>query len=194
MDTLNNQYTSYVSSYLNEVKFIADNIDQQKIVSLALQLREIRAQRGRLFIAGIGGSAANASHAVNDFRKIIHLETYAVTDNIAELTARINDDGWETSYANTLKVSRLNEKDALLVLSVSGGTANSSRSLIEAMYYAKTAGAKVFSIVGVTGGYANLMSDLCICIPNSDKKIVPHSEEWQGVIWHLIVNCIKESE
>lgn len=193
MEDISNQYTDYVSRYLDEVRFISNAINKEQIVEMALQLRELQQRNGRLFILGIGGSAANASHAVNDFRKIMNLETYAVTDNIAELTARINDDGWETSYSNSLKVSRLCANDAILVFSVSGGTDTASQSIVRAMNLAKEVAAKIYSIVGVNGGHAKTLSDICICIPSSDSKgIVPHAEEWQGVIWHLIVNCIKE--
>ena len=143
---------------------------------------------------GVGGSAANSSHAVNDFRKILGLETYCPFDNVSELTARINDDGWDTSISNWLKVSKINEKDAVMVYSVSGGGENTSQNLVQAMLAAREVGAKVFSITGRTNGEANRLADYPVVVPNvCEARVTPHTEEWQGVVWHLVVNVIKDS-
>ena len=154
-------------------------------------LAEIKSNNGRLFILGVGGSAANASHAVNDFRKLAGIETYAPTDNVAELTARTNDEGWETVFSGWLKISKLNSKDCLFILSVGGGNKerNVSTNLIEAIDLAKEVGAKVTGIVGRDGGYTAKYADVCLIIPMVDPDTVtPHSESFQTVLWHLMVS------
>ena len=182
----------YVATYLQETGQIVDTIDQTSIVRAAEVLRTIRDQAGRLFILGVGGSAANASHAVNDFRKILGMEAYAPTDNVSELTARVNDESWETVFESWLIGSRLSAQDGLLVFSVGGGSATASLNLVRAMDLAKERGAKIVSIVSRDGGRALQVSDACILIPVvADARITPHAEGWQGVVWHLLVNAIK---
>jgi D-sedoheptulose 7-phosphate isomerase len=184
-------FREYTRQYLQETRQIADSVDQQEIVKAIELLLELKEQGGRLFILGVGGSAANASHAVNDFRKIAGIETYAPTDNVAELTARTNDEGWNTTFSKWLQTSRLNEKDALLILSVGGGSATTSLNIKEAIDYAVEKKAKVAAIVSRDGGYARQKADVCVLVPVvSDSRITPHAEGWQGVIWHLIVNAI----
>ena len=182
----------YVATYLQETGQIVDTIDQTSIVRAAEVLRTIRDQAGRLFILGVGGSAANASHAVNDFRKILGMEAYAPTDNVSELTARVNDESWETVFESWLIGSRLSAQDGLLVFSVGGGSATASLNLVRAMDLAKQRGAKIVSIVSRDGGRALQASDACVLIPVvADARITPHAEGWQGVVWHLLVNAIK---
>ena len=184
--------TNYVAEYLKETRQIAETIDQTSIVNAAKVLTEIKNQEGRLFILGVGGSAANASHAVNDFRKILGMEAYAPTDNVSELTARVNDESWEEVFANWLKGSKLSAKDGLLIFSVGGGSATASLNLVRAMELAKERGAKIVSIVSRDGGRALQVSDACVLIPVVDNaRITPHAEGWQGVVWHLLVNAIK---
>jgi D-sedoheptulose 7-phosphate isomerase len=181
----------YVRQYLDETIRIAGVLDPATIVRIIAILRELKKRSGRLFILGVGGSAANASHAVNDFRKIAHIETYAPTDNVAELTAWTNDDGWEGVFVNWLKGSRFAAGDALLILSVGGGSEKASLNLVRAMEHAKEIGASIVSIVSRDGGKAKEMSDAALLIPIiSDERITPHAEGWQSVVCHLIVNCI----
>ncbi|MBR6451596.1 MAG: SIS domain-containing protein [Lachnospiraceae bacterium] len=183
----------YVEQYLKETVTIAQTVDQDEIEKRIGILKEVRKNEGRLFILGVGGSAANASHAVNDFRKIGGIETYAPTDNVSELTARTNDEGWETTFVEWLKTSRLNGKDAVMVFSVGGGSETTSLNIVNALKLAKERGAKVISVVSRNGGYAKQASDSCVLIPVvDDKRITPHAEGWQGVIWHLMVNAINE--
>lgn len=184
--------TSYVAEYLKETRQIVDTIDQTSIIRAAQVLAGIKKQEGRLFILGVGGSAANASHAVNDFRKIGCMEAYAPTDNVSELTARVNDESWESVFESWLKGSKLGANDGLLVFSVGGGSATASLNLVRAMDLAKERGAKVVSIVSRDGGRALQVSDACVLIPVvADARITPHAEGWQGVVWHLLVNAIK---
>jgi len=184
---------TYVDQYLSEVIEIAKKIDRSQISDLVTSIAEIRNNKGRIFFVGVGGSAANCSHAVNDFRKIAGIECYAVTDNVAELTARINDDGWSTSFSQWLKTSSMNERDALFVLSVGGGSLTTSHNIVEAIDYAKSQRAKILSIVSRDGGYARFHGDTCVLIPIVEKKrITPHAEEWQGIVWHLVVNWLCE--
>src|SRR5687768_1169423 len=160
----------------------------EKIVSL---LAELRQRKGRLFFLGVGGSAANCSHAVNDFRKIVGIEAYAPTDNVSELTARTNDEGWATVFVEWLKVSRLTAKDCVFVLSVGGGNLekNISPNLVMALQHAKSNGAKVTGIVGRDGGYTAKVADACVIIPTvNPETITPHSEAFQAVVWHLLVS------
>jgi D-sedoheptulose 7-phosphate isomerase len=181
----------FVARYLDQVGQVAAALDRGAISRLVDLLSDVRQSGGRLFILGVGGSAGNASHAVNDFRKIVGLEAYAPTDNVSELTARINDEGWETAYANWLKISRLVARDGVLVFSVGGGDAerNVSVNLVRAIEHAKAVGARVGGIVGRDGGFTAKMADACVIVPTVDPATVtPHSEAFQAVIWHLLVS------
>ena len=182
---------THASSFLQQTAAIAGNIDAESIESLANTLQEIRTNEGRLFVLGVGGSAANASHAVNDFRKLCAIETYAPTDNVSELTARTNDEGWETVFIEWLKTSRLNKNDGILVFSVGGGSRrkNVSVNLINALDYAKSIGSKILGIVGRDGGYTAQIADSAVIIPTIDDDLVtPHAEAYQAVIWHCLVS------
>jgi D-sedoheptulose 7-phosphate isomerase len=182
---------SYTDEYLREVKSIAGRIDSAAIEKMVEILVAIREQNGRLFFLGVGGGAGNASHAVNDFRKIAGIESYSPTDNVAELTARINDDGWETAYSAWLRGSNLNSKDGIFVLSVGGGNQEKSVSvnLVKAVDYARKVGAKVLGIVGRDGGYTGKIADSCVIIPTVNlNTVTPHTEAFQAVVWHLIVS------
>jgi D-sedoheptulose 7-phosphate isomerase len=182
---------SFSRSYFDEVSAILRKLDSDKIETLASRLAEVRARGGRLFILGVGGSAANASHAVNDFRKLCNFEAYAPTDNVAELTARTNDEGWETVFAQWLKGSRLNQADALLVLSVGGGDLEKkvSPNLVRALEFAREKRAAIFGIVGREGGYTAQVADVVIVVPTVQaERVTPHAEEFQSVIWHLLVS------
>ena len=182
---------SHSKEHLREAADILARLDPnvcEKAVSL---LAEIRARGGRLFILGVGGSAANASHAVNDFRKIAGMECYAPTDNVSELTARINDEGWATVFVEWLKGSRLSAKDGVLVLSVGGGNAEKkiSINLVLALQFAKERGSTILGIVGRDGGYTAQVADICLIIPTANPdKVTPHTEAFQAVIWHLLVS------
>jgi D-sedoheptulose 7-phosphate isomerase len=182
---------SFSEIFLQEVKVIVDGLDTGVIEKLAHELAEVRERSGRLFILGVGGSAGNASHAVNDFRKIVGIEAYAPTDNVSELTARTNDEGWSSVFEAWLRTSNLNQKDALLIFSVGGGDAerNVSPNLVSAINHAKSVHAKVFGIVGRNGGHTAKMADACVIVPtvNADH-VTPHSESFQAVIWHLLVS------
>lgn len=181
----------FVKGYLDETRMITDTISKEEIAKGIEILNKIKETDGRLFILGVGGSAANASHAVNDFRKIGNIETYAPTDNVSELTARTNDEGWETTFTEWLKVSRLNRNDAVMVLSVGGGSDSTSLNIVNALKLAKSVGSKVISIVSRDGGYAAKVSDAVILIPVvAEERITPHAEGWQGVVWHLMVNAL----
>jgi D-sedoheptulose 7-phosphate isomerase len=182
---------SYVTNYLDETVLIAKTIDKSSITALIKSLEGIRSQEGRLFILGIGGSAGNASHAVNDFRKIARIECYAPTDNVSELTARINDESWESVFASWLTTSKINKNDGVLVFSVGGGSEKTSYNLVKAMELAKSKGAKILSIVSRNGGSAKELSDVCVLVPVvNDKAVTPHAEGWQAVVWHLVVNAL----
>lgn len=182
---------NYIKTYLDQTKLIADSVDQDEIKKMIEILNNIKTTNGRIFILGVGGSAANASHAVNDFRKIAGIETYAPTDNVSELTARTNDEGWDTTFVEWLKTSNVNNNDAIMVFSVGGGSQTTSLNIVRALEYSKAVGAKVLSIVSRTGGYSREVSDACVLIPVVDeRRITPHAEGWQGVIWHLVVNAI----
>jgi len=181
----------YISQYLKETIEVAQTVSQEEIEKGVNILKETRNNGGRLFILGVGGSAANASHAVNDFRKIGKIETYAPTDNVSELTARTNDEGWETTFTEWLKISKINSKDVIMVFSVGGGSETTSLNIVNALKLGKENGAKVISIVSRTGGYSKQVSDACVLIPVvADERITPHAEGWQGVIWHLLVNAL----
>ena len=183
----------YIAQYLKETIEVAQTVSQEEIEKGVNILKETRNNGGRIFILGVGGSAANASHAVNDFRKIGKIETYAPTDNVSELTARTNDEGWETTFTEWLKISRINEKDTVMVFSVGGGSETTSLNIVNALKLAKEKGAKIISIVSRNGGYSKQASDACVLIPVvADSRITPHAEGWQGVVWHLMVNAINE--
>ena len=188
---------SYSASHMAEVAEIVQRIDLEKIEALVEELSIVKTRKGRLFILGVGGSAGNSGHAVNDFRKLAGIETYAPTDNVSEITARTNDEGWDTVFDSYLKVSKLNENDCILILSVGGGDYDKkvSMNLCHAIDYAKSKGAKVFGIVGREGGHTHTHADVCLVIPpvNPDH-ITPHSESFQAVIWHLMVSHPKLKE
>jgi D-sedoheptulose 7-phosphate isomerase len=182
---------SYVDDYMEEVKSIIELIDHATIEKMIDILVDIREKKGRLFFLGVGGGAGNATHAVNDFRKIAGIESYSPTDNVSELTARINDDGWESAFTDWLKGSNLKSKDGIFVFSVGGGNQekNVSVSLVRALEYAKKVRAKILGIVGRDGGYTGKVADGCVIIPTiSTSTITPHTEAFQSVIWHLIVS------
>src|SRR5437763_12762273 len=182
---------AFVTAYLEEAKRIIESLDVAAIERAAMLLAEARDRGGRLFILGVGGSAANASHAVNDFRKIAGLECYTPTDNVSEVTARTNDEGWSTVFAEWLKGSRLNAKDALLIFSVGGGNVekNISPNLVEALQLAKERGSAVLGIVGRDGGYTAKVADVAIVIPTVNlHNITAHSEAFQAVVWHLFIS------
>jgi D-sedoheptulose 7-phosphate isomerase len=182
---------SYARKHLEEAAEIIRRIDIEKIERLAETLAELRLQGGRLFFLGVGGSAGNCSHAVNDFRKIVGIESYAPTDNVSELTARTNDEGWDTVFSEWLKVSRLSPRDAVFIMSVGGGNLekNISPNLVSALKHAKSVGAKILGIVGRDGGYTATVADAVVIVPtvNADT-ITPHTEAFQAVVWHLLVS------
>ena len=182
---------SFSQQYLTEVKEITEQLDADALERIALLLREVRDEQGRLFILGVGGSAANASHAVNDFRKITGIEAYAPTDNVSELTARANDDGWPSIFAEWLKVSKLCADDVVFVLSVGGGNLekNVSPNLVVALQLAKEVGAKVIGVVGRDGGYCARVGDAVCIVPTVNAETVtPHTEAFQAVVWHMLVS------
>jgi D-sedoheptulose 7-phosphate isomerase len=181
---------TFARDHLDETKRIIDALDVGVIDRMAELLAALRQKGGRLFFLGVGGSAGNCSHAVNDFRKIAGIEAYAPTDNVSELTARTNDEGWETVFAEWLKVSRLKADDALFVFSVGGGSLekNVSPNLVRALQYAKLVGAKVLGVVGRDGGYTAKVGDAVCIVPTvNPDAVTPHSEAFQAVIWHLLV-------
>ena len=182
---------SYSEQHLCEVAEVVSKLDADLCEKAVKLLAAVRARGGRLFVLGVGGSAANASHAVNDFRKIAGMECYAPTDNVSELTARTNDEGWSSVFAEWLKGSRLSEKDAVLVLSVGGGNAekNISANLVAALQLAKERGSAVLGIVGRDGGYTRQVADVAIVIPAVNAaNITPHTEAFQAVVWHMWVS------
>ena len=180
---------SYTQQYLAAAAQVIEQLDRKAIDAIVQLVVETRRRGGRLFVLGVGGSAGNASHAVNDFRKIAGIESYAPTDNVSELTARINDEGWDTAFAKWLEGSRLNEKDLILVLSVGGGhrPLNTSVNLVVALEYAKEVGAKICGIVGRDGGFTAQVADACAIVPTVNL-VTPLTESFQAVIWHLIVS------
>ena len=182
---------SFTSTYLHEAAEILAKLDHAQINRLVAKLAELRNHDGRIFFLGVGGSAANASHAVNDFRKICGFEAYAPTDNVSEFSARTNDDGWETVFSNWLRGSRLNARDMVFVLSVGGGSLekNISPCLVRALQYARELHATIVGIVGRDGGYTATVADACVIVPSvNPANITPHAEAFQAVIWHLIVS------
>jgi D-sedoheptulose 7-phosphate isomerase len=181
----------FIARYLDEVREIAARIDRAAVDWMIELLVDVRAGGGRLFMLGVGGSAGNASHAVNDFRKIAGMEAYTPTDNVSELTARINDDGWETCFANWLRGSRLGPRDAVLVFSVGGGDAEHgvSINLVRALEHARTVGARIFGIVGRDGGFTARVADACVIVPTlRPETVTVHAESFQAVIWHLLIS------
>lgn len=182
---------SYSEQHLRETADVVSKLDVATCEKAVALLAEVRSRGGRLFILGVGGSAANASHAVNDFRKIAGMECYAPTDNVSELTARTNDDGWTTVFVEWLKGSRLNEKDALLVLSVGGGDVerNVSPNLVAALQLAKERRSSILGIVGRDGGYTARVADVCVIVPTvNPMNTTPHTEAFQAVVWHMFVS------
>jgi D-sedoheptulose 7-phosphate isomerase len=182
---------TFTEEFLNEVRCVADGLNVADIEAAAQVLSAVRERGGRLFVVGVGGSAANASHAVNDFRKICGFEAYAPTDNVSELTARTNDEGWATIFSEWLRGSRLSSADVLLVLSVGGGNLehNVSPNLVRAIQYAKEQGASVVGILGRDGGYTATVADVSVIIPTvNTAHVTPHSEGFQGIVWHLLVS------
>jgi D-sedoheptulose 7-phosphate isomerase len=183
--------TSFAHTYLRETATILERLERQAIEQVATGLAAVRDGGGRLFVLGVGGSAAHASHAANDFRKLCSLESYAPTDNVSELTARVNDDGWETAFSEWLRGSRVSGEDAVLVFSVGGGDAerNVSVSLVRALDVAREAGARIFGVVGRDGGYTREVADACVVIPTeSEERVTPHTEGLCAVVWHLLVS------
>ncbi len=182
---------SHAAQFLSEARRVIDGLDPEVIERMATLIERARSRGGRLFILGVGGSAANASHAVNDFRKIVGMEAYAPTDNVSELTARTNDEGWATVFVEWLRVSRLRPGDVVMVFSVGGGSVekNVSPNLVAAMGYAREIGATILAIVGKDGGYAARVADACVIVPTvNPDHVTPHSEAFQGVVWHLLVS------
>jgi D-sedoheptulose 7-phosphate isomerase len=183
--------SAYTKNYYDEVVAVARGIDQAAVDRMVDLLVEVRARGGRLFILGVGGGAGHASHAVNDFRKICGIEAYTPTDNVSELTARINDDGWPTAFANWLRGSRIGADDMVLVFSVGGGNAakNISANIVEALKLAKSVNARVIGVVGRDGGYTREVADACVVVPTvNPATVTPHTEAFQAVVWHGIVS------
>jgi len=181
---------SFTETYLKETAWVAGALDATAIEQVVKLLVAVRERRGRLFILGVGGGAGHASHAVNDFRKIVGIEAYTPVDNVSELTARVNDDGWDSAFANWLRVSRLGPDDLVLVFSVGGGDAerNISTNLVRALEYAKSVGARITGVVGRNGGFTKQVADACVVIPTLDPgRVTAHTEGFQAVVWHLIV-------
>ncbi len=181
---------SFSSKYLKECIEICNLINPKKIENIADLINSVRTVKGRIFFLGVGGGAGHAGHAVNDFRKICGIESYAPTDNVSELTARVNDDGWDTCYVNWLKGSHLNENDMLFIFSVGGGNLekNISVNILESLKLAKKIGSKICGVVGRDGGYTAEVADECIIVPTVNvSNITPHTEAFQAVVWHLLV-------
>jgi D-sedoheptulose 7-phosphate isomerase len=182
---------SYASEYIAQAATILGRLDAAAIERMVARLAALRARRGRLFVLGVGGSAGNASHAVNDFRKICRIEAYAPTDNVSELTARVNDDGWETVFVEWLRVSRLAAGDMVFVFSVGGGDLERgiSPNLVRAVQYAKETGVEVCGVVGRDGGFTARMADECVIVPTvNPESVTPHAEAFQAVVWHCLVS------
>jgi len=182
---------TYAQQHLNEAIEIIRRLDVAAVEKMATLLAGVKQAGGRVFFLGVGGSAGNCSHAVNDFRKIVGIEAYAPTDNVSELTARTNDEGWATIFVEWLKISRLSARDALFVFSVGGGNLekNISPNLVTALQYGREVGAKITGVVGRDGGYTATVADACVIVPTvNPETITPHSEAFQAVIWHLLVS------
>ena len=190
---------NFSKQFISDTLDTLNEIDLKEVEKLITDLINIKKKKGRLFFIGVGGSAANSSHAVNDFRKLCNIECYSLTDNVSELTARINDEGWNTSFSNWLKISNLNKNDAIFILSVGGGSIkkNISMNIVEAIKYSKRLKAKIFGIVGPNGGFTKLKGDTVIKLKIKNKKIItPIAESLQSIVWHLIVSHpkIKKNE
>ncbi len=182
---------SFTDEYISDSKKILDMLDKEQIEKMVSLINLVRSDGGRIFFLGVGGGAGHASHAVNDFRKICGIESYAPTDNVSELTARVNDDGWDTAYVNWLKGSKLNKNDMVFVFSVGGGNLekNISANIVRSLELAKEVGAKICGIVGRDGGYTAQVADACVVIPPvNDNTVTPHTEGFQAVVWHLLVS------
>ena len=182
---------NYSKQHLSEAINIINKIDSEKIEDIVKVIKEVKSKKGRIFFLGVGGSAGNCSHAVNDFRKIVGVESYAPTDNVSELTARTNDEGWDSIFVEWLKVSNLNKNDLIFVFSVGGGNVNKNISvnLVEALKYAKSIKCSIVGVVGKDGGYTASVANSCLIIPTvNDQTITPHTEAFQAVVWHLIVS------
>jgi D-sedoheptulose 7-phosphate isomerase len=182
---------TYTDRHLNEAAAILERLDRAAIERMADTLAQVRGRGGRLFFLGVGGSAGNCGHAVNDFRKLAGFEAYAPTDNVSELTARTNDEGWETVFVTWLKGSRLRKEDAVFVFSVGGGSLekNISSNLVRALQFAKETGAAILGVVGRDGGYTATVADACVIVPTvSADTVTPHSEAFQAIVWHLLVS------
>jgi D-sedoheptulose 7-phosphate isomerase len=181
---------SYAALYLDEVAQIAARIPRPDMDRMADGIAAVRDRGGRLFLLGVGGGAGHASHAVNDFRKICHLESYAPSDNVSELTARVNDEGWDTAYSAWLRTSRLSQRDGVLVFSVGGGSRehNISMNLVHAMELAHELGAPIYAIVGKADGTAAQLADVAIVVPSPPERRTPHVESFQAILWHLLVS------
>ena len=189
----------HIATYLDDVVEICRQLDQSAIEAVLQLLVSVRSSGGRIFFLGVGGGAGHASHAVCDFRKIAGIESYSVTDNVSELTARINDDGWDSSYSNWLRGSRLSSKDLVFVFSVGGGDSerNVSTNLVSALRHAREVGARICGVVGRNGGYTAKVADACILVPVKDRSAVtPHTESFQAMLWHLLVShpALKRAE
>ncbi len=181
----------FTKNYIKESIDILNNIDLVKLEKMIALIANVRKTKGRIFFLGVGGSAANASHAVNDFRKLACIESYAPTDNVSEITARTNDEGWKTVFKEWLKISKLSKKDLVFIFSVGGGNKEKkvSENLVEAINYAKKIGSKICGVVGKNGGYTNKVTNFCLRIPSKNPKLItPHTEGFQAVIWHLIIS------
>ncbi len=181
----------FVEQYLEEAKQIIDSLNRNEITKMVTIINEVRSKDGRLFILGVGGGAGHASHAVNDFRKICGIEAYTPADNVSELTARVNDDGWDTAYVNWLKISKLNKEDMVLVFSVGGGNfeKNVSVNILRSLEFGKQVGAKICGVVGRDGGFTAQVADACVVIPSINvDTVTPHTESFQALIWHLLVS------
>ena len=182
---------NFIDQYIKDSKTILEKINKDQVLSIVSLIHQTREKKGRMFILGVGGGAGHASHAVNDFRKICGIEAYSPSENISELTARINDEGWETAYVNWLKGSNLTQEDLLLVFSVGGGNLEKeiSVNIVKSLQFAKEVGSKICGIVGRDGGYTAKVADACEVIPTvNDKHITPHTEGFQAVVWHLLVS------
>ena len=186
-----NKNTSFAYQYLDEAVKIIEQLDRMAIENMTLQLIKLRENGGRLFLIGVGGGAGHASHAVNDFRKLAGIESYCPSDNVSELTARTNDEGWDTTYAAWLKASRICDKDMVCVFSVGGGDLerNISPNIVRAVHYAKEVGASVIGVLGRNGGYTASVADACVIVPTVNPAMVtPHTESFQALVWHLLVS------
>jgi D-sedoheptulose 7-phosphate isomerase len=182
---------TFIKRHLDETKQIIDGLDHAALAKMIDLILELRENGGRLFLLGVGGGAGHASHAVNDFRKLAGIESYCPSDNVSELTARTNDEGWDTTYVEWLKTSRLSNKDMIFVFSVGGGdaTRNISANLVRAVQLAKTVGSKIIGVVGRDGGYTATVADACVIVPTVNAaSITPHTESLQAVVWHLLVS------